>query len=192
MKIKFSILLLLVTITSFSQSVENLKLAAQKLYEANYLLDFEIIQSLTYPKVYETIGEETFIDKLDTYFQNDEYRYRLQLQSIPLKFGEITRIDDSYFCVVTCNHPLRYLFETPLTPAMVDKKMQWLQSVNNTKNVVFEPKRNSFSVQKTSTFIAVYDVNTHNEWLFFNLDDKFQWDIFQNLFDENIQKKLGF
>ena len=74
---------------------------------------------------------------------------------------------------------------------MAIEKTAWLKEINKTKDVVFEPKRNSFNVKKISTFVAVMDETTYNEWKFFNLDDASQKEIFDVTFNEIIKKELG-
>ena len=58
MKNKLSILLLFFSIVTFSQSTESLKIATKKYYEANYLMDFETIVSLSHPLMVQTIGKD--------------------------------------------------------------------------------------------------------------------------------------
>jgi hypothetical protein len=48
--------------------------------------------------------------------------------------------------------------------------------------VTFETKRNSLNVKRTTTYFAVMDETTINEWKFFNLDDANQLATFQIFF----------
>ncbi len=86
---------------------------------------------------------------------------------------------------------MRYFFETKLTTETVAEKVIWLKQINNSRDVTFEPKRNSFNVRRTTTYVAVMDETTNNEWKFFNLDDPNQLASFQAIFDESIKKELG-
>lgn len=185
------LLFILIAQYTFSQSLESLKVATNKIYEANYLMDFETIASLTYPKIYEEQGKDAFIELQDLQFQNAEYRVRLQLPKVPFQYGTIKKIRGKSFCVITCRNPMRYFFETKLTAETAAEKKAWLQEFNTTKEVTFEPNRNSFNVKKTSTFVAVMDENTNNEWRFFNFDDTNQLDTFQLLFNASVKKELG-
>jgi hypothetical protein len=66
MKLKqIPFLLLLITFNSFSQSLEALKSSAQKLYEANFLMDFEGIANLSYPKMVDNMGKTVFLEKTE-------------------------------------------------------------------------------------------------------------------------------
>lgn len=188
---KLSILLLLTTFYSFSQTLEKLKSNTQKIYEANYLLDFESIVALSHPEMVKIIGKDLMLEKLEKYYENDEYRLREQLETLPFQYGVIKKIQGKSFCVITFRNPMRYFFETKLTAETAEEKARWLKQINKTKEVTFEPKRNSFNVRRMTTYIAVIDETTGNEWKFFNLDDANQLASFQSLFGESVKKALS-
>jgi hypothetical protein len=191
MKNKLSILLLFFSIVTFSQSTESLKIATKKYYEANYLMDFETIASLSHPVMVQTIGKDLLLEKLDKYYENEEYRFREQLETLPFQYGMVKKIEGKSFCVITFRNPMRYFFETKLTTETAVDKANWLKQINKSKEVTFEPKRNSFNVKRTTTYLAVMDETTINEWKFFNLDDANQLASFQTIFGESIKKELG-
>ncbi len=191
MKNKLSILLLFFSIVTFSQSTESLKIATKKYYEANYLMDFETIVSLSHPLMVKTIGKDLMLEKLDKYYENEEYRLREQLETLPFQYGMVKKIEGKSFCMITFRNPMRYFFETKLTTETAADKANWLKQINKSKEVTFEPKRNSFNVKRTTTYLAVMDETTINEWKFFNLDDANQLASFQTIFGERIKKELG-
>ena len=192
MKINLTLIVLFLTFSNgFSQSIEDLMIGTKNLYQANYTMDFEAIALLSYPKIEASIGKEALLEKLDLRHQNEAYRLRLQLEMVPFKFGPIRKIEEKSFCVVTFRNPMRYFFENKLTPEKAAEKATWLKEINNTKDVIFEPKRNSFNVKKMSTYIAVFDETTNNQWKFFNLDDPNQKQIFDTIFNESVKKELG-
>jgi len=188
---KLKLLFIFITFNSFSQSIETLKSATQKLYDANYLMDFEGIAKLSYPKMVEQIGKAVFLEKTELHYENETYRLRYQLQTVPLQFGSVKQVSGKSFCVITIRIPKRYFFENKLTSEQAGEKKTELQEVNNTKDVIFEPNRNSFNVKKNSTYIAVFDETTNGEWKFFNFDNPEQLDAFQSIFDENVKRALG-
>ena len=191
MKNKFSILLLFFSVVTFSQSTESLKIATKKYYEANYLMDFETIVSLSHPLMVKTIGKDLLLEKLDKYYENEEYRLREQLETLPFQYGMVKKIEGKSFCVITFRNPMRYFFETKLTTEAAADKANWLKQINKSKEVTFEPKRNCFNVKRTSTYLAVMDETNIKEWKFFNLDDANQLASFQTIFGERIKKELG-
>lgn len=192
MKLKhLKLLFFFITFNSFSQSIETLKNSAQKLYEANFLMDFEEIVQLSYPPMVANIGKEIMLEKTELHYENEEYRLRYQLQSVPLQYAPIKKINEKSFCIITIRIPKRYFFETKLTSEQAAEKKAWLQEVNSTKDVTFEPNRNSFNVKKMSTYIAVFDETTNGAWKFFNFDNPEQLAAFQSIFNENVKTALG-
>ena len=191
MKNKLIILFLFLSICAFSQSIESLKVATKNYYEANYLMDFEAIVSSSYPKIVESMGKDVMLEKIEKYYENDDYRMREQLETLPFQYGPIKTIEGKLFCVVTFRNPMRYFFEKKLTSETATEKATWLKKINKTKEVTFEPNRNSFNVKKTSTYVAIIDETNSNEWKFFNLDDANQLVVFQSLFVESVKKGLG-
>ena len=59
--------------------------------EANYNMDFETLLSYSYPKMVEKIGSEKMFESIDKHFENEEYRLRFQLETIPFKFSTIKK-----------------------------------------------------------------------------------------------------
>ena len=193
MKTKIILLLLLCSFTTFSQTIEKLKVATKKIYDANYTMDFDTIVNLTYPKIVETLGgKNTMLNKLDSNYQNDEFRMRLELVTPVFQYSEIKKIEGKTFCVITYRNPIRYFFENKLDNDTAVKKVNWLKENNSTKEVFFEPKRNSINVKRISKLVAIADETTSKEWKFFNFDDSSQREIFKTLFSENTKKELGF
>jgi hypothetical protein len=192
MKTKIIFLFILFSSFSFSQSLEKLKLETKKIYDANYTMDFDVIAQLTYPKIIESVGnKDSFLEKLDLDYQNEEYRMRLELVTPIFQYSELKRIEGKTFCVITYRNPIRYFFEKKLNSDSASKKVNWLKENNNTNEVFFEPKRNSINVKRVSKLIAIADETTNNEWKFFNFDDSSQREIFKTSFNENVKKELG-
>ena len=189
-KNKLLLVLLFIGLLSSAQSTESLRKAMQQLYEANYLMDFETIAQLSYPKMIDQIGKTIFLEKTELFYENETYRQRYQLQRVPFQFGPITTIGTQSFCVITVRIPKRYFFEAKLSAEQALEKKTWLQEMNQTKDVTFEPNRNSFNVKMIATFIAAYDENTSGNWRFFNFDFKEHQTAFEKLFNESIIKQL--
>lgn len=191
MKKTASILLFLLAFNGFSQSLEKLKTASKKLYDANYLMDFEAIVEFTYPKITTSQADkQAALEDVERHYENAEYRLRLQLEKVPFQFGNIIESDGKKFCIITFRNPIRYTFEAKLTDAMVAEQKTRLEETNQTKEVTFEPKRNSFNVRKTTTYLAVFDENTNNDWKFLNFDIATQRAFFEDHF-KDAKKELG-
>ena len=187
----FGFLFLASGFVSFAQSLENLKLQAKKIYDANYTMDFDTVTELTYPKIYETLGKSAFIEKLDADYQNEEFRMRLQIVDPVFQYSEIKKIEGKSFCIITYKNPIRYFFEKKMDAATAQKKAADLKTSAQAYETIVEPKRNSINVKRNSKFIAFADESTQNQWKFINYDDLVQRERLDALLNENIKKELG-
>lgn len=192
MKLKIIVIsLFFASCMTHSQTIEQLKAATKKIYEANYTMDFEAVAKLTYPKIVDHYGRTKFMDKLDNDYQNEKYRMRLQVEMSVFQFGEIQKINDRSYCVISYRNPARYFYETKLDSNTSLLEANFLREKDQTKDVTFEPKRNSFNVRRTSKFIAIADATTGNEWKFLNMDDVEQRTLSKNILDDAVKKQLG-
>lgn len=186
-----SFLLLFFSLSAFAQSLESLKPIAKKLYDANYLMSFDDVVTYTYPKYVENQTKEALLEKLDLDYQNDEFRMRLQLVTPVFTYGEIKQIGGVSYCVITFKNPVRYFYENKVTGEKIAEATDFLKRKDKTQDVTFEPKRNSFNVRKTSTYLAIADASTDNKWKILNFDDATQYEFFEKNFDEKIKSELN-
>ena len=56
-------------------------------------MDFETIVSLSHPLMVQTIGKDLLLEKLDKYYENEEYRLREQLETLPFQYGMVKKIE---------------------------------------------------------------------------------------------------
>lgn len=185
------LLLLFVSYFSTAQTIEQLKVANKKIYDANYNMDFEAIHMLTYPKIIEQFGKAKFLDKLDNDYQNEKYRMRLQLVSPVFQYGPIQTIDGKMYCVITYKNPVRYFFENKLDSNTSLLEANALREKDQTRDVTFELNRNSFNVRRISKLIAIADASTGNEWKFINMDDVDQRTHSKSILDDAVKKQFG-
>ena len=191
MKSKLFFLLFLLSSSSFAQSIDQLKIATKKIYDANYTMDFETVAQLTYPQIVTAIGKDKLLEKLDTDYQNEAFRMRLELVTPVFIYAPIKKIANRSFVVVSYKNPVRYFFENKLNPTIAAEKVTELRKKNQTQDVTFEPKRNSFNVRRISKLIAISDETTSGYWKFYNLDDEVQRQFFDTTFDITVKKELG-
>ena len=192
MKFKIPFILLLI-ISSFSsaQTIEKLKAETKKIYDANYTMDFDAVANLTYPAIVVQFGRAIFLEKLDNDYQNEKYRMRIQLEKMVFQYGEIQKIEGKTYCVITYRNPARYFYETKLdsNPSLIEGN--FLREKDQTRDVTFEPKRNSFNVRRISKLIAIADTTSGNDWKFFNMDDVEQRALSKNILSDAVKKQLG-
>ena len=167
MKKKLLILILIsASFTAFAQSLDQLKSATRKIYDANYTMDFDAVTELTYPKIYEAQGKPAFVAKLDNDYLNDEFRMRIQMESSVFAYSDIKKIAGKTFCIVTYKNPARVFFEKKVEASEAAGKAAALKERYRANEVLFEPKRNSFNVKRISKLVAIFDETTDGQWRF--------------------------
>lgn len=191
MKTKLFFLLFLYNMCAFSQSLESLKIATKKIYDANYTMDFDAVANLTYPKVYEATGKMAFTEKLDADYQNDVFRKRLQIEIPVFQYSDMKTLAGKKYYIITYKNPIRYFFEQKMDASSAQKKAADLKQSAQAYEVVVEPKRNSINVKRNSKLIAISDETTNGEWTFINFDDLTQREFFDTFFEANVKKELG-
>lgn len=183
-KIALHFLLFISSFYCFSQTKEDVLKEVKILYDAQYLMDIEKIVALSYPTMVSQFGESIFYNQIDSFYQNEQFRYRHQLPVVTFTLKEFISKNGITISLISYRNPIRYFFEKKLSTIESQEKLSWIKEINSTNEVTFEPNRNSFNVKKTSYFIAVADVNTSNKWKFFNLEDEKQKKFFGKLFPE--------
>lgn len=192
MRIRFAIAFLLMAYCGFSQSLESLKPLAKKVHDANYTMDFEPLADLTYPAIVDQLGGRAkFIEKLDSDYQNDEFRKRIQVESPAFQYSEIKKIEGKTYGVVSYYNPIRYFIEKPMNETTGPQKAAELKQIERATQTIYEPKRNTINVKRNSKLIAIADEATGNQWKFINFDDAAQRESADKLLNENIKKQLG-
>ena len=191
MKKIITYLVLLVTITSFSQTLETLKKDTEKMYEASYNMSFEEVIEYTHPKILKTVSKEQMVQVLNNTFDNDNYKVRLVYPTVTFTYSEIKKIEGKSVCVITYTNALRMTFTQKLTKDKVDEILTSFKSTDEYKTLKYEADRNSFFLEGQATMIAVADSDTKNEWKFVNYS-KSQSAIAKLVFSDDLLKQLGF
>lgn len=175
-----------------SQTLESLKPLAKKIHDANYNMDFEPLADLTYPTIVEQLGGRAkFVTKVDSDYQNDEFRKRIQIESPVFQYSPIKKIDGKSYCVISYYNPIRYFIEKKLDGVSGPQKAAELKQIERATLTVYEPARNTINVKRNSKFIAIADETTQNQWKFINFDDVAQRQMADMLLNESIKKELG-
>ena len=190
MKLRLTVLFLLINYLCFSQSLEILKADCEKMYEATYNMDFEKILDYTHPKVFEIADRETMLTILDETFQNDQLRIRLVHPKTTFTFSEVKEINGKKICVVEYPQAMRMIFENPLSEEEKNSIEESLKTTMTFKKITFEKNRNAFYIDGKDIMIAISEEATQNQWRLINYD-KSQPQILNMVLGENVVKQLG-
>lgn len=190
MKIKFTLLLLVLASFCQAQTLDQLKKEVNTVYEAMYNLDFETVLNYSDPKLFETISREQMVIVLNQFYENKLMRTRLVHPKVDFTFSDFQVIDGKTYCVIQYPNALRMTFEKqlPLEEAKTIKK--GMQSIKEYEKVIYEKSRNSFLVEGKATLVAVTDSKSKNEWKFVDCS-RSQAQLAYLILGENVIAKLG-
>lgn len=187
-KQQLAILFFFIVSNSFSQSIEQLRTDAKKMYDAAYTMDFEAIADFTYPKLFDFVTKEAFIELMDNTFQNEILKVRLVYPSVTFNYSEIKTIEDRKFCVIRYKNAMRLTYEEKMEPEKIGETIKVMEASKKYTSVTFEKNRNSLFIIGDVIAVAIADASTKNKWKFVNYDDG---KTFSTLFSENIKTALG-
>lgn len=181
---------LFLTISSSSQSIDELKVDTKKMYDASYNMSFDEIISLTYPKLFDLIPREQMSEMLDNMFQNESMKIRFVHANPKFNYAEIKKINNKSYCVITYLSAMRMTFEQKLSEEEVSAMKKSFLDSGNYSTVNFEKERNSFFIEGDAQMIAIADESTKNKWKYVNYD-KSQKQLATMILGEEILKELG-
>jgi hypothetical protein len=186
---KILTLLLFVTISnSFSQTMESLKTATQKMYQSSIDMKFNDIMDLTYPKVFEIVDRETLSAAMQSMFDSEMMRITLTDLKPTFAYSEIKDVDGKKFSVIRYRNGMKMALEGETDEQMASMMEEGLKSTPQFDKVVYDKATNTFTVEGNAVMIAVADDTTKNQWTFVNYDDD---KLFALIFDEKIKTALG-
>jgi len=175
------------TIAVLAQDVSALKSEALRSYKAGVSLNFDAIFDTTYPKVFDIVSRDQMKEMFGQMMDNDQFSIKLIEVDPKFSFGELKKIEDKSFSILTYNNVMEMTFKTPMEDgdAMVDV----FKSNMGAEKVTYNKMTNTFRIELRATLIAVADALTNNKWKFLNKDNENK--MFLMIFDEKIQKQLG-
>ena len=175
------------TIFVLAQDANTLKSEALRSYKAGVSLNFDAIFDTTYPKFFDIVSRDQMKEMFGQMMDNDQFSIKLIEVDPKFSFGELKKIDDKTFSILTYNNVMEMTFKTPMEDgdAMVDV----FKSNMGAEKVTYNKMTNTFRIELRATLIAVADALTNNNWKFLNKDNENK--MFLMIFDEKIQKQLG-
>lgn len=185
------LLFVMMNFVSYSQSLESLKTATKKMYEANYNMTYEILLDLMYPKMVELQGRDQLFEKLEATFENESYRMRFVHLNPAFTYSAFKKTDDKTVSAVLYSNASRISYEEKLSAQRINEIKTSLVNSGKYKTVRFEKERNSFFVESQSKWLAIADATTKNEWRFIDYNDSGQAELAARIVGGNILKELG-
>ncbi|MFD2908162.1 hypothetical protein ACFSX9_05375 [Flavobacterium ardleyense] len=170
-----------------AQDMNTLKSEALRSYKAGINMNYEDIFDTTYPKVFDIVSKDQMKEMFGQMMDNEQFSIKLIESDPKFLFGEIKKIEDKLFCVLTYNNVMEMTFKVPMEDpeGMLD-----VFKVNmGAEKVTYNKLTSTFKIELRSTLIAVADSLTNNKWKFLNKDNENK--MFSMIFNDKIQKQLG-
>ena len=175
------------TIFVSAQDMNSLKSEALRSYNASIAMNFDEIFDTTYPKVFDIVPQDQMKVMFGQMMDNEQFSIKLIKVDPKFSFGELKKIEDKTFCLITYNNVMEMTFKTPMENGedMVDN----FKNNMGAEKVTYNKLTNTFKIELKATLIAVADSLTSNKWKFLNKDKDNK--LFLMIFNEKIQKQLG-
>ena len=175
------------TLAVLAQDLNSLKSEALRSYNASIKMNFDDIFDTTYPKVFDIVAKDQMKQMFGQMMDNEQFSIKLVEVDPKFSFGEVKKIEDKTFCIITYNNVMEMTFKTQMEDgeAMVDV----FKSNMEAEKVTYNKLTNTFKIELRATLIAVADGLTNNKWKFLNKDKDNK--MFLMIFNDKIQKQLG-
>lgn len=175
------------TLAVLAQDLNSLKSEALRSYNASIKMNFDDIFDTTYPKVFDIVAKDQMKQMFGQMRDNEQFSIKLVEVDPKFSFGEVKKIEDKTFCIITYNNVMEMTFKTQMEDgeAMVDV----FKSNMEAEKVTYNKLTNTFKIELRATLIAVADGLTNNKWKFLNKDKDNK--MFLMIFNDKIQKQLG-
>lgn len=179
MKKIFCLILLIFTVGNASaQAPAELQSEVKKLYLACHDIDITLLTEMlcsSDPKMYST---------LDSYFLNDDTKFRYVETNAKYNYGEQKVIDGKTYIPINFRNVVRVTYFKTINVA--DKQAE-LKIKFNTESVAYNAQRNAFMVIYNAKMVAVGD---GGKWKFVFTDNTLP-ELSESCLTETIKKELG-
>jgi hypothetical protein len=174
----------------FAQSMESMKIEAEKAFTNTYELNYNKILDGTYPKVFEILDRKLMLQVLKSTFEgNEEMSIKLNKVDPNFKFGEIFSIGNQKFCFIDHDLSLTLIMKEKMKSDEAEMMLSLFKTAMETEDITYNKKERSFTINKVSTMIAISDEYTKNEWKFINKDKNNV--LAKKLFSDEVIERLG-
>ena len=142
----------------------------------------------THPKLFTIVPRDKMVEILQRMTKGDGFVITIAPVAPRFNFGEIKKIDNASYSVITYDLTMKMRFTEPVADDELEFLLASFKTNLKTDNVTFDRKDNSFNIIKKSQTVAVWDKDTNGKWMFVNNSDG---PIKSRLFSEKVIKELG-
>lgn len=165
-----AVILLAATLSAMAQDKQSLEQGANEMVELMVLGDYDKLMDYTYPKVFTITSRE----QLSTFFkdalQGDGFTIKVMASEPNFKFGEIKKIDKSYYSIIDHDLVMEMVFDEPIADEDLPRTLYAFKEGLETKNVTYDKPTKTLTIKKRSQMLAIADAHTQNKWTYINND----------------------
>jgi hypothetical protein len=188
MKIKVAILFVFISVFGFSQTLENMKIEVQKIYNLTIEKKYDIVVESTYPKVFDIAPKKDMIEAMNNMFDNEQMKVTIEKVNPEFTFSEIIVIGDGKYCVIEHNNRMTMKFKEKLG----ESKEFILASLNENMTgykVTLDEKTETFTVDGKAKMIAISDKLTNGTWKYINFNGESP--MMEQVLGKEVLAKIG-
>ena len=189
MKKLFITAMLLAKLTVLNaQDMQSLEETAQKVIDHNVAGEYEQSIEYIYPKVFNIISKQSFLENLPGVMQTPSYTISFAKIQPDFSFGDIKYIDNGYYCLVEYNTNMKVAFNDAISDDDRESTIDSFKAVPNAGKVDYDVKTKTLSINKREKAIAVCNDASDKKWKFIYNDGS---DAANVILDEKVKKELG-
>ncbi|MCW4470512.1 hypothetical protein OGH69_16190 [Flavobacterium sp. MFBS3-15] len=183
----FSVLLI-TSLNTFAQDKKSLEERTVLNYSYTASEQYEKLMDFTHPKIFTLVPREKMVEIMQRMTKGDGFVITIAPVAPRFNFGEIKKIDDASYSVITYDLAMKMRFTEPVADSELDFLLASFKTNLKTDDVTFDKRDNSFNIIKKSQSVAVWDKDSNGKWMFVNNSDG---PIKTKLFSEKVIKELG-
>ena len=180
--------LLITSLNTFAQDKKSLEERTVLNYSYTASGQYEKLMDFTHPKIFTLVPREKMVEIMQRMTKGDGFVITIAPVAPRFNFGEIKKIDDASYSVITYDLAMKMRFTEPVADSELDFLLASFKTNLKTDDVTFDKRDNSFNIVKKSQSVAVWDKDSNGKWMFVNNSDG---PIKTKLFSEKVIKELG-
>ena len=159
------------------------------MYDYTVNAEYDKLLDITYPKIFTLIPKERMLQAFESMVDNEQATIKILNEAPNFKYGEITKIEDGYYCIIGHDLAMEMTFKETIPEDQSEMIVNLMKERLDTDKVTFNSEKNSITIRKKAQVIAIANKLSDNKWTYINNDKNSPY--VNMLLDENVRTKLG-
>lgn len=170
MKKIISLLLLTVSFFATAQDKMLLEERAKKTMLHTVNGEYDKLLDYTYPKVFTIVPREQLAAMFKEALKGEGFTAQVVKSPPNFKFGEIKKIDNSYYSMIEHDLSMNMVFDEPIPDDELELTLSTFKAGMETNDITYDKPTKTLKIKKRSKMLAIADESTKNEWTYINND----------------------